>query len=496
MTRAAVASLQESDLAARLCRALLERGGVFAAFASFLRWRADLLPADSVIAFRQARENAPLSRLHFSTLLRNELGPLGDTLADRLEPEPCWNSQSRIAFRSQYQGQSIVVQIALEPVSHHEFCEFRAGLRQLPLVSHRGIGSPLVLDQFQEWLHLPDDPHRERRYLEAVAETQANTIVACPRLIPEACGPRVLCWYDIAGDPASSLVAASAPGIAPRLAELVLELACNFGMVDGEPDFDHIILTPEGKLAVCRWTRMLSLPRALRSSALKYLSSVISGDSPLAARLLVRLAAGRHLLQVESALLKQLSTLEPEMKGPLRFPNSVALFEANWRALAKIRPQPALFLDCLHRNLQSLGYVCAETRSGSPEADTIAEAQFAVLGRVVRTRAIELFSGGTAQKWMLGSAMLFLEAFRQMGRLAEDFQEDELPIGLELSQAEVVPANGNRALRSLFPAGILLAIFFACLHWGKSAAAPWSAWLATAAASAFAGLFWVVLRLE
>ena len=45
----------------------------------------------------------------------------------------------------------------------------------------------------------------------------------------------------------------------------------------------------------------------------------------------------------------------------LQFPPSAAIFEGNWRALARTGAEKPLFLDIMHRNLIAVGYWNAES---------------------------------------------------------------------------------------------------------------------------------------
>src|SRR5215831_3335352 len=110
--------------ASRLCKELTERGGIYCSFATFLRWRADILPGRWVLGFRQAREAAPVARSEAEALLRQELGWRGDMLAAHLGAEPCWSTRARWAFRSRFEGREVVVEAAREPVSLSEFHTF------------------------------------------------------------------------------------------------------------------------------------------------------------------------------------------------------------------------------------------------------------------------------------------------------------------------------------------------------------------------------------
>ncbi|MBS1860021.1 MAG: hypothetical protein JST11_31920 [Acidobacteria bacterium] len=480
-----------------LCRTLLDLGGLGAAFANFLRWRADLLPTDLVVAFRAAREDVPVSRVDFCVALREDLGARGGQLAHECDPAPCWSSLSRYAFLSRYLGRRVVVQFAREPVGKAEFQSFERSLRKIPGAAGLSFLSHAVLAEFQEWMRLTDDPGRERSYMEAVGEVRDQISFAFPELIPELCTGKILCWYCPEGAPISERLAAGDPAAAGQLAQMALEQVCILGMVDAEFDPADITVAADGTVGVRRWGRMLSLPPALVPAAVKYLSSVMAGESAAAGRMLLRLAAGNCPIHLESALVKTLANSEPELKGKLRFSPSAAAFESNWRSVKSLVPRMPLFLTCLHRNLNALGYWCASApgQQSAAGADCMAEVQFAVLGRLVRRRLGTLVSRDAATEWAAGSAMLFVETIRQAARTAEDFRDNELAIGIDLAETALDPETRNRAVHKLVSTGMLLVVFLVSAEWGRTAQPPWSVLLEMVAVTAFLGLCWVVVRL-
>jgi hypothetical protein len=384
------------------------------------------------------------------------------------------------------------VQVANQPVSNRAFRDFQRDVGKLSDVCDLGLAAPPVLRKFHEWLHLADDPARERRYLEAADSVRRTTSFLWPELVREACAGRVLCWFLPEGTPLSDRLS-SDPSLADRFAELVLEQVCVLGLIDVDLDPDSVFVGADGRLAVCRWSRVISLPQSLMPSLLRYFSGVISDDSPMAARMLVRLAPGRSVGRLEPVLLKELANCTPQLRRRLRLPTSAVAFEDNWRALANINPQTPLYLDCLHRNLHLLGYCCAEA---APDAknDPIANAQLAVLGRLVRHRAVNLATADTAQKWIFGSAVLFEETLKQFGRFADDLHTQDPSVAADLSPEPVILEKSGHLVRSVILVAILLGAFLACLHWVNVADASWRVTAAALAALVFAALTWVMIR--
>jgi len=263
-------------------------------------------------------------------------------------------------------------------------------------------------------------------------------------------------------------------------------------------DPEDVAIADGGRLAVRRWNRLVAAPPGLRLTVLQYLCGAMTGESSRAARMLVRLALGFDSESALASLRRALAGAEPELKGELRLPASATMFESHWHALQSINRNPPLYLDCLHRNLHAAGHWCAEAKPQSIEGDPLAEAQFAVLGRVIRRRGKDLFRKDSASGWAWGTAMLAMKASRQIMRLAEGFGESEAPAGFNPAEAKADSAAQNRRALSFIGAALLLAVFLAGVHLARaeSESAWWSAGWVAAAAAAFAGLAGVVVRLD
>jgi hypothetical protein len=486
----------ECVMASRLCSELIKRGGICAAFAAFLRWRADMLPRGWVRAFEQAREAAPVSRSEADAFLRQELGARGEELGAQLDKEPCWSTRARWAFRSRFEGRPVVMEAAREPVSAAEFRDFEREVSRLAGAPPSAVSSS-ALKQFRQWLSLTDDLARERAYLEAAGEFRTHTSFLFPEIVPSLCSGRVLSFTWIDGTPVSSRIASGGAKLGGQLAELVLELAGVLGMIDGDLDLEDVAIADGGRLAVRRWNRFIAVPPGLRLAVLKYLCGAMAGESPRAARMLVRLALGFDSESALASLRRALASVEPELKGELRFPASATMFESHWRALRSINRNPPLYLDCLQRNLHAVGHWCSEAAPQSIDGDPLAEAQFAVLGRVIRRRGEDLFQKDSASGWAWGAAMLPWKALRRMIRLAEAFGESEAPTGFNPAQAEADTTAQNRRVLSFIGAALLLAVFLAGAHVARAESEPaWRSVGLVAAAAAFAGLAGVVVRLD
>jgi hypothetical protein len=215
------------------------------------------------------------------------------------------------------------------------------------------------------------------------------------------------------------------------------------------------------------------------------------------------MAVGRSTASLESELLNLMSGIEPELKVKLWYPRSAAAFESNWRALAKLevtRPRP-LFLDCLHRNLIAIGYWTGDAVSaGGMHADTIAEAQWPVVQRLLQTNVSKFSNPAVVREWSMGLGLLTFGAMREANRLAEEFRDNNLTIEVEMGESEpdIRQANsrhGNRTLRLSILVGCLLVTLLASLRWGSTLAQPAAGLALAVALGALIGLFWVVAKI-
>jgi hypothetical protein len=496
--RGASVETSSRDLAApaRFCNALEELGGLYAAFGQFLAWRADLLRADYLGRLRHIRAWAePIPASEVARILSSELGPPGDAMAQALEGEPCWNTSARCAYRTQYRGRTVAVQLARDPIPDSAFESFEKGLLLIEEERVQQAIRPAIRARFREWMRLSDSPARERAYLDALYSIREKTLAQYPVLIPEISTETVLCFEWVEGELLAAAIARGSPPAVQRAAECVLEQFCMIAVVDADFDPESMVITPSGRLALRRANRMVAIPPQLTNAGLKYVSAVLASNAPAAAHMLAKLSGGA-MTNLESRLLDELSNLEPELKVNLQFPASAAIFEGNWRALERTGVEKPLFLDSMHRNLIAAGYWNAEAAAPpAPASDFIAEAQWPVLDRMLRTRFGDMATRETASDGLIGSGLLFFESLRQFNRLAEGLRENDLSLGVDV-QTDDDPAKTHQRIRSGIFIGMLLVVFLVCLRFAVSAEGAWStAFSAVAIATAFA-LFWFVSRFD
>src|SRR5205823_7334082 len=118
----------------------------------------------------------PISRAGAAAILSSDLGDAGAALTPALETEPCWNTLARCAWRAEYQGRSIVVQLARDPIPDAAFESLEQGLQLIEENRLRDAAGRAALRQFREWVRLSDSPARERSYLDALHAARESSL--------------------------------------------------------------------------------------------------------------------------------------------------------------------------------------------------------------------------------------------------------------------------------------------------------------------------------
>lgn len=473
--------------------------------ARFLLWRADLLGVDYLTALRRIRYVWPrVPRNKAAALLRRELGSAADDLARHMEDKPVWSTLSRTAWLSWYAGRQVVVQVAREPIPDSDLAEFEDGIRFLGHPDVSRVTAPRILREFREWLRHAESPALERSYLEALGRSRGETLVDYPTLIPEITTDRVLCWPWVEGESVSELVQRGSVDTVTQVAIAVLEQYCSLSIVDADLEPEAMVIpTDSRRLVIRRINRPLSVPPPSVNLGMKYIAAVLEGDASLTVQTLLSMAVGLSSANLETDLLNLMSGIEPELKVHSWYPGSAAAFESNWRALAKLqvtRSRP-LYLDCLHRNLIAIGYWTADAVSaGGRTRDTIAEAQWPVVGRVLRVNASQFLHPAVLKEWSVGLGLVTVGAMREANRLAEEVRENNVTIEVEMPDSDVdslraIPPRSGRTVRRAVLVGFLLMILLVSLRWGSTLHQPAAALVMAAALSALVGLFWVVAKI-
>jgi hypothetical protein len=486
-----------NDLGQRLREALEQLGGLYAAFGRFLAWRSDLLDASFIGNLRQLQLNLPPVPLSVvQGIIQRELGPRAAKLAENLEDPPVWNTLTRTAYVSHYIGQRVIVQAARAPVSAENFAAFEKGMRALSRPEMAGMVAPAVLSQFREWLRSSESMAQERSLLDALGNYAGETLAGYPRVIPELSTSSILCWHDVPGRPVSELIERGGREACVLIASAILEQFYSLSIVAAEVDLDSMFVGPDQRLHFRRLNGAISVLPNRVNAGIQYATAVVAGDASVSAQKLIALIMSRASPDIEKRLLDEFSGVEPELKVNLWFPPSAASFENNWRALARIFPARPLFLDCLHRNLIAAGYWNADAvRAGEPPFDAISEAQWPVVGRLIRTQFGMLMNQKSAQDWAIGSGLLMFGALREMNRLVEEVRDDDVRVGIDFDEPRQPEDAAPRSWFGFLLAALLL-VFLAGLRWGSVAPEPWPAVLKILAAAALPAMFWAISRIR
>ena len=486
-----------ADAASRLAGALIRLGGLYRAFGQFLRWRADLLEPEYRDALRSADFGSePISVQDGIAILRHDLGANADQLGRSLQPVPLWSTLSRTAWRGEWKGMAVVVQVARDPVKDADLDTFEKGIRHLGHSDLARACAPPAKRQFREWIRAGENCARERAYLEVLNRNREETLAGYPELIPEASGARVLVWKHVEGEALSDLIGKGDKEAVIAAAAAVLEQFCSLAVVEADLDPSAMLLDRNKRLIFRRVSRPVAVPPAMVNGGMKYIAAVLTGSDSLAAEQLSFLAAGAYRNETARDLVEAFSSIEPELKIRLWFPGTAAALENNWRALERLGIPRLLYLDCLQRNLSALGYWNADAvAAGAPRFDAIAEAQWAVVGRLMRAEVGVLASPGTAAEWMMGAGILMFGAARELNRLAEEIRENNLTLGVEIDPAPADSRQRARNWTSGIALSMLLAGLLAVIRWGPRLGGSWRTTAGTFAAAAIAGLFWLLSRL-
>jgi hypothetical protein len=485
------------ESAGRLAAALCELGGLYRAFGQFLRWRADLLDPE----YRDALRNSDFSREPLTmdaalSILRRELGTNSTELESHISSEVLWSTVSRTAWRARWKEQHVVVQIARDPIPESDLLGFEKGIRRLGHTDLTRVRTPAILKQFREWIRAGESPVRERAYLDVLNRNPEATLAAYPAVIPELSAGRVLVWKWVEGEPLPDRIKKGDKEAVIAAAAAVLEQFCSLAVVDADLDFATMVLGSGGRLTFRRIGHPVAVPPAMVNGGMKYIAAVLTGNDSLAAEQLAFLAAGAFRNEIARDLVDAFSGVEPELKIRLWFPPSATTMENNWRALENLNIPRLLFLDCMQRNLSALGYWNADAvLQGAARFDAIAEAQWAVIGRLMRAQTGELTNKETAAEWMMGAGILMFGAAREFNRLSEEIRENNLTLGLDIAPAAATPGQSMKNWTSGAAMALVLAGLLAAIQLGPGLDGGWRAAAIVFAAGAVAGLFWLVSRL-
>lgn len=485
-------------VAVRLRMALEELGGLYLAFGVFLQWRSDLLNSGQVEAMSKITVDLPgYSREEVSGLLTSQLGAKGAAIAATLSDRPEWVTLNRTAYRGKVDDLPVIVQVAAHPISTTEIFAFEKGILALgePELIH--LRAPAILNEFVEWLHAGETLADERAFLEAINRYGGNTAASYPVPVPHLCSTDVLVWPAVDGTSVAELIRRGDGEVGRFIASAVFEQFCALGTVECDLRPDAMVLTAERKLVFRRIARPGATPPGLTAAALEYIAAAIAREAALSSRALLRLAISYESPVLEKELVHQLSAVDPELKVQRWYPPSAETFEANWRAISKLSGVTrSLFLDIFHRNIIAIGYWISDTvRVGAPMYDGIAEAQWPVVGKMLRDRVSEVMDVETATQWAASGGLLMLGLLKEASRLTAEVRDNRLSMGFDLTTTRYETETTRPAW--LFPLGlVLLTVFLVCLRWGSLVPPGFILPVQAITITALAGLFWVVLRIR
>jgi hypothetical protein len=484
-----------ADKAAGLCAALQQLGGLYAAFGRFLGWRSDLVDAACIASLRQIKIDFPAApNSTVAAVVRSEFGSAAHDVAAGLGDYPLWNTLARTAYLSQYRGLPVIVEVARDSVPVERFVEFEKGMEELGSPELAAIVSPAVLSQFRQWFRSGESLEREHSYLRVLNQYSGETLAGYPVPIPELCSSAVLCWPAVEGRSVSKLIGQADSRIPALIASAVLEQLYSLSMVEADLDLDAMIVDRDNRLHFRRLSNPVAVPPSLVNNGIRYASAVLAGNASLSAQTLVRLVVSHPPLDLEQRLMDEFSSVDPELKINMWFPPSAGAFESNWRALTKLAAARPLFLDCLHRNLVAVGYWNADAvKSGAARLDAVSDAQWPVIGRLIRTQSGMLMNRDSATEWAIGTGLVMVGALREMNRLTEEIRDNDITVGVELEE----PVQRSRPVRRSdgVTLGSLLLILLVSLIWGGSVPEPWPAVLKVLAVGTLPAMFWAVSRM-
>ncbi len=483
---------------ARLRDALEELGGVYGAYARFLGWRADVMDAESLQDFRHLSHHPPpLPAERVKALAHRELGRRSNELVRHLQPKPVWSSFSRTAWRSTWNSIPVVVQMAADVPPAFELDDFEKSMQFLNHPDLAKVNSPELLAEFRVWLSHGESSEQERRYLLALRAQQGRTLVDYPQLIDEVSTPNILVWPWLEGESAAEAIARGSVHAIRQIAIAVLEQFCSLAIVDAELDLNSLVITRDYRLAVRRLNRPVAVPPSMLNLGIKYLASVLAGESTLVVQSLVPLAAGVTSADREKRMMNALSSVEPELKIHMWYPASAAAFESNWKALNRLQLERPLFLNILHRNLVATGYWNADVvMAGAAREDAIVEAQGPVVNGLLREQVPGLLNPKVMSEWAVGSGLFLFGALRASTRIAEELRDNNLTLGVEVTDPPAERKKAGGSARYGAGIAVLLGVMLLALRYGSRPGASASPLLGFVVVSAALGLFWIVNKLS
>ncbi len=423
--------------------ACLELGGHCQAFAAFLSGRADLLPFP---------------------FLEELDGLLPPFLGDPTRGIPAWTAAeleeigaslyTRV-FRGRLDGRPAVVELCCAPDQAARDAAWRSFERTIdPLegIPESVILSDDVLAEFRSWLDVHADLQKKRQMLENLRQAPTGSLNLIPDLIPEFQTDELLAYEDlerICG------LCADASRQTPLFVEAILEQILMLAFVALDAPWPEMRLLDEERVTFRVWPFMKAVPVQHYQSVLQYVASSIAEDGGRAMRMLLRIVRHEDGAVLESDLWRQLSGLRFEVASDHRISQSGEKLLEFWKALAAERIRRPDFLDLLHREL-----ILVFRSSYDPGMDWIAPSASAVYSRLVTFRFSDAMSSDRAREWSVGSGLIALGVFRQVGAFLEQLRDNDFSVTVKTDSGS---GTGSRRRPSVRIASFAL-LFLAALQ--------------------------------
>jgi hypothetical protein len=438
--------------------ALEEQGGLFLKFGQYLAGRADLLPSPHLRQLSLLRPQKDLTS-------RRQAGV---ELGRRVELRDLLRSGPRShAHLGRWGDRAVIVEFYPsqdERQAARDWRAFRKAMQRLDDGPEAVLGRDFVLEHFWEWLELAGDIDRKRRIIGNFQQAPANSLWRYPKLLHELQTERCLVYEDAGGDELQRRVEGPSDSVGPALlrwAEGLLEQTLLFALIDAEARLDSCYIGAGDRLNYRCIPVLAPVPVEWSYELLQYMACVVAGNSVRALQMISRIISSRGAYSDEQILMRELSALQPELKINQVTPPSVTALENYWRALAAAKLMAPGFLELFHRQWTILGQYNGDRL---PASDTIAEALWPVMGRVLRYQVSENLTAEKAREWVMSSGLLLFSTARQAGLTLEQIRDNDLAMVTDHQEHEPRGSRARRRVFSVVRTGVWLVVFLVALQ--------------------------------
>ena len=127
--------------------------------------------------------------------------------------------------------------------------------------------------------------------------------------------------------------------------------------------------------------------------------------------------------------------------------------------------------------------------------DAIAEAHAPVVGRVLQTEVGRVMNRKAATEWSVGAGLMAFGAMREMNRVAEEIRDNNLSMGVDVTETNGGGEPANRSTRRGVLIAVLLVTLMVSLRWGAGSEGALVQVARVVALASVVGLFWAVDKL-